>query len=282
MDGGGHVGSECPGRGGPDQQRGVFVQQGESHEKAGVDYFLVAFGDYLVLREAGAAARTPGHDVPALVKPAAFVAPLEELPDGVVVLVRHRVVRVVPVHPVGEPLGLVGDDVREAADALFAEFHELVDAVSLDVALGLEAEFLFDLYLYPQPLPVESVLKALPVSLHVAEPQEQVLVGAAPCVVYAHGVVRRDGAVDERIALVRLRVALSVLARQVVVVPPLQDVALKFGEIYPGVDLLEHFQTSLNVRLAWCLFALSTSRAGAPPSVLCPSWIRPHAGATRP
>ena len=43
-----------------------------------------------------------------MVEEAALVALLEEAPDGVVVLLRHREVGVVPIHPVAQPDRLVG------------------------------------------------------------------------------------------------------------------------------------------------------------------------------
>jgi hypothetical protein len=126
------------------------------------------------------------------------VALLQELPDGVVVLVRHRVVGVVPVHPVAEPDGLLGLDGGELADALLALLHEAGQAELLDVTLALEAEFLLHLHFHPEPLAVEAVLVAQLASLHGVEALVAVLVGAAPGMVELHRVIRRDGAVQER------------------------------------------------------------------------------------
>ncbi len=52
----------------------------------------VAIGDDLMLADSGGAARTPGHDISALVQPALFPALLEERPDHVIVFVGEGVV----------------------------------------------------------------------------------------------------------------------------------------------------------------------------------------------
>ena len=149
-------------------------------------------------------------------------------------------VGVVPVHPVTEPLGLLGDDVGEPVDAGLAHLDELPDAETLDVALGGEAKLLLDLDLDPQSLAVEAVLEPLPVPLHVAEAEEEVLVAAAPCVVHAHRVVCGYGAVDERVGVLRLAIAESVLERDRVVVPPVERLPFHRGKVDPGVDWFKH------------------------------------------
>ena len=151
------------------------------------------------------------------------MAHLQEMPDRVVILVRHGVVRVVPVHEVCEALRLLRLHVGESADPRLAVLHELADAVRLDVSLRPEALFLFDLHLYPQPLAVETVLEPLLVALHVPETKEQVLVGSAPGVVDAHGVVGRDRAVYEREGLLGGVVAVQVSVDDARLVPPLEQ-----------------------------------------------------------
>ncbi len=105
--------------------------------------------------------------------------------------------RVVPVHPVPEPLALLGLAGREGQHALLAQADELGDPVRLDVALRGEAEVALDVDLDPQALAVEAVLVPLVLAQHRVEPLVQVLVGAAPGVVDAHRVVGGDRPVEE-------------------------------------------------------------------------------------
>ena len=85
--GDGDIGGERPGRGGPDQQRGLLLAaDGEAHEDRSVGGDAPAFGHFH-LREPGAAAAAPGHHVVAAIEEALVVALLEEGPDGVIVLV---------------------------------------------------------------------------------------------------------------------------------------------------------------------------------------------------
>ena len=85
--GDGDIRSERPGRGGPDQERGLFLApNGEAHEDGSVGGDAAAFGHFH-LRKARAATAAPGHHVVAAVNEALGVALLEEGPDGVVVFV---------------------------------------------------------------------------------------------------------------------------------------------------------------------------------------------------
>src|SRR4030067_3822823 len=72
------------------------------------------------------------------------------------VLVGHRVVGVVPIHPVAQANGLLRLDAGEPADPLLAALDEPGDAERFDVPLGLEAQFLLDLDLHPQPPAAEA------------------------------------------------------------------------------------------------------------------------------
>ncbi|OPZ97572.1 MAG: hypothetical protein BWY71_01558 [Planctomycetes bacterium ADurb.Bin412] len=95
-----HIGRQRPGRGRPDQQ--VFplpAHQRKLHEHGGIFDVLIPFPP-LLFGDAGLAAGTPGHGVQPLVDQPLLVALFEERPDGVVVLVAHGVIAVVPVHPV--------------------------------------------------------------------------------------------------------------------------------------------------------------------------------------
>jgi hypothetical protein len=158
--------------------------------------------DQLVLGERRAAARAPHHRAVAAVQPAALVADLQEAPDVADVRVGHREVAGVPVHPLAEPARLLGLDAGVLRHPLAAGAREHVEPVALDLALRVQAERLLHLDLDPQPLAVEPVLEALVVAEHRVVALPDVLERPAPRVVDAHRVVRRDGAVEERIPLV--------------------------------------------------------------------------------
>ncbi len=192
---------------------------------------LVAFRHDLVLGDPGAAPRAPRHHVVPLVHEAALPAPLEEHPDAVVVLVGHRVVRVVPVHPVAEAQRLLRLDARVVEDAGLAPLDELGDPVPLDVALAPEPELLLDLDLHPQPLAVEAVLVALAVAQHRVVAAEEVLVRPPPGMVDAHRVVGGDGPVEERPAGRGAGVTGDVLLEDSLAAPPLHQRPLLGGKI---------------------------------------------------
>src|SRR5205085_3634172 len=109
----------------------------------------------------GPAPRAPRHRAVALVQPAALLAELEDVPDVRDVVVGVGEVRVVPIHPLTEPDGLLRDRFGRAVHARTARVGEAVDAVRLDVALAVEIQLALDLDLDPQPLAVEAVLIAL-------------------------------------------------------------------------------------------------------------------------
>src|SRR5262249_9554567 len=93
VDGATDVAGQRPARRRPDEQTlaGPVAQREPDEDRLVMD-LLVAFLD-LHLAEADAAARAPRHGVEAAVDQAALVALLEEGPDRVVVLLRHREVR---------------------------------------------------------------------------------------------------------------------------------------------------------------------------------------------
>src|SRR5262249_27075877 len=218
---------------------------------------------HLHLRQANRAARAPRHGVVSTVDELPVVALLEERPDGVVVLLRHRevaaalvgaflpVVAAVPVHPVAQADRLLRLPAGKLIDALLAERHEAVDAgeavagdEALDVALGAEAQLLLDLDLDPEALAVEAVLVAQLVAGHGVVALVNVLVGAAPGVVDAHRVVGGDPAVEEgplRLAAVLLAEALEGLGA----LPEGEDGALQGREVYLRVYLLERHVRNL-------------------------------------
>src|SRR5574338_478312 len=151
-----------------------------------------------MLRERRAAAPAPGHRARPSVGPAVLVALLEEMPDVLGIGVRHRVIRVVPVHPLPEPGRLAAYLVGELRHALAAGAGEAVQPERLDVALRVELEVLLYLHLDPQPVAVEPVLVALVEALQRLVTLVNVLVGTPPAVMHAHGIVRRDRPIYER------------------------------------------------------------------------------------
>ena len=85
------------------EQVGVFlIDQGKADVDGKMGPFLVTLGHDFVLRDASAATRAPGHDIVPLIDPSLFMAGLQEMPDRVVVFVRHGEVGIIPIHPVAE------------------------------------------------------------------------------------------------------------------------------------------------------------------------------------
>src|SRR5688500_9833835 len=154
-----------------------------------------------MLRDAGAAARAPGHDVVPLVQPASLVDCLQEVPDRVVVLIGHREIRVIPVHPVPKADRLLGDAFGKRQHPLLASLDEFGNAELLDVSLALEAKVLLDFDFDPKSLAVEAVLIALALTEHGLIALEEILVGSTPGVMHTHGVVRRNWTIEKRVPL---------------------------------------------------------------------------------
>ncbi len=88
--------------------------EGKAQEDGRVGDLLVAVGQ-LVLRERCPAAGAPGHRLVPLVEPAPFVTDLQEVPDVLDVGVGHRVVGVVPAHPLAEADRLLCLDLAESS-----------------------------------------------------------------------------------------------------------------------------------------------------------------------
>ena len=142
----GHVCRERPWRRGPNQQALAFsVEKRELQIYGVVGDLLIALGHNFMLRQARSAARAPGHGVPAFVDPTPFVATLQKAPDGVVIFVRHRVIRVVPVHPHRKPFRLLRNDPRIALNTRFTLLNKTPNSVIFDVVLGCKVELFLDL-----------------------------------------------------------------------------------------------------------------------------------------
>src|SRR5579859_1446558 len=158
----------------------------------------VAFGRDLMLGERRATAWAPGQHIMAPVEPAMGMAQLQKAPDAIVVLVGMRIIALLPVHPVAEPLALCGLDCRKVGHTLLAALDEGRDAVGFDLALAGEAQVLFDIDLYPESLAVKALLPAQLLSQHAMVAVIQIFQRAPPGVMHAHGVICGDGAINER------------------------------------------------------------------------------------
>ena len=165
---------------------------------------------------------------------------LEEGPDAGDIFIGIGKVRVIPIHPLTETNRLVGDDGGEFFHALDALVGELVQTVSLDVVLGLEAELLLDLDLNPKTLRVKAVAVVGVAALHGMVLNESILEGSAPDVVDTHGVVGGDRAVDEAI-LRAVCVFLLELVEAVVFLPEGENFLFVFNEGVFGVKFFLHF-----------------------------------------
>ena len=163
------------------------------------------------------------------------MALLEEEPDRIVVLVRHREVGVVPVHPIPKANGLVGLHCRKAPHSLLARFDKSINPERFDIALRGESLFLFDFDFNPQPLAVEALLEPQLVALHRLEAIEQVFVCPAPRMMDTHRAIRRDRPVNEtpfRLA----PVFLDQKVKSVVFLPEGEDASFKRGKVNVGTD----------------------------------------------
>src|SRR5437868_5663649 len=198
---GGDVGRQRPRCRRPDDDRlPVMVEQRKADEQRRVGLLLVdARLRELVLREGGAAARTPFRRAMADVEPAALVDDLEEAPDVLDVRVAEGEVVLAPVHPLAEPLRAARQLRRRAHHHVAAAPRELLEPELLDLALRVEPERALDADLDPEALAVEAVLVALVEAAERLVALEDVLERPPPRGVNAerHS-VRRDGPVDER------------------------------------------------------------------------------------
>src|SRR5581483_7436555 len=208
----------------------AFREHGKAHVQRRVRHLLVRAG-HLMLGERGAAAGAPWHRAMPAYQPALLVAELQDAPDVRDVVVAVRVIGVVPVHPLAEADRLLRDRRGAPVDAGAARTREPVDPVRLDVALAVQVQLPLDLHLDPEALAVEAVLVALVESLHRLVALVEVLVGASPGVVNAHGLdVRGDRSIDERVA----RSAGVLLPQRVegpLALPQVEHAVLELGEI---------------------------------------------------
>ena len=192
-------------------------------------HFLVGV-QHLVLRETRPAPRAPRHRPVRSVQPPLVVALSQEMPDVLDVGVIEGVVVRAPLHPLAELDGLLELQRRVLLDPRPALADEVLQAELLDIALRLEAQFLLDLDLHPQPVAVEAVLVPLPAPLHGLVAQVDVLVGPSAGMVNAHGVIGGDGTVNEGVDGAAC-VLLEQLPKRIGLFPQLQHVELRLSEV---------------------------------------------------
>ncbi len=155
---------------------------------------------------------------------------LQRPPDALDVVVRHRLVRVAEVGPIGDPLGEALPVGHVPQDALATPRVELVDAVGLDVALGLQAEFLLDLELDRKAVTVPATAAGNGVAAHRLVARIDVFEDAGQHVVHARPAVRRRRPfVDD--VLVGSLAGRDGAGEHVLVAPSLEDLSLERGHI---------------------------------------------------
>jgi hypothetical protein len=184
------VGGERPGRRRPREQHIAGAQRARrtGHREPHVDRrildVLVALGD-LVGRQRRAAARAVGDDLVTLVEQVAVPHRLQRPPDRLDVARLERVVGIVHVDPVADPLGQrapVGEVLEHGLAALAVELR---DAVALDVVLGSKTELLLHGDLDRQPVRVPAGLALDVVPGHRLVAREDVFEDACEHVVRA-------------------------------------------------------------------------------------------------
>jgi hypothetical protein len=122
---------------------------------------------------------------------------LQELPDVFDVGVGKRVIVGAPIHPLAKPDRPGGQLGRRPLHDLPASGRERLEAVLLDLALGVQAEFALNPDLDPQSLAVEAVLVALVEPAHRLIALEDILERAPPRGMHAQHLVRRDRPIDK-------------------------------------------------------------------------------------
>jgi len=155
--------------------------------------------------------------------------------------------RIIPVHPVAEANRLLRLHGRHAQHALLAAQHKAIEPIGLDVLLGSKAELLFDLHLDPQALAIKAVLVAQLSALHGPKAAKEVLVGASPAMMHAHGIVGCDGPVDERPVRLAL-VELAQFIKGVRLLPKAEHLPLLRDKIHIGRNRVERSHALL---LCW-------------------------------
>lgn len=151
--------------------------------------------------------------------------------------------RVIPVHPVTKTLRLFRLASRKPEDSAFAFVDEVINPVLMDGRLRSQAQLLFDFDLDPQTLAIEAILVALVMPGHCEEALVRILIRAAPCMMNAHWVIRRDGSIEEAPSLAP-GVLLPQLAEDLSDFPELQNGMLTGNKIAVSNGLKHDWKTS--------------------------------------
>ena len=253
MQGQGRIGGQGPRRSGPDQEILVPTASDPATEETGWIGLLLVRIHQFVLAQAGSAPPAPGHGTVTAVQPFPGVAGLQKMPDMLDVVVVQGVVGgrmavvVVPLHPVSHAYGLPRYPLRVLVHPGAARPGELGEAERLDVPFRIETKRPLHLDFHPQALTIEPVLPPLVESLHGFVAAVQVLVGPAPGVVDAHGVIRGDRTVDKGPgrAIRQLR---TQFVENPMVLPPCEDALLHPGVFHLSIKGFEFHSSHLAFR----------------------------------
>src|SRR3972149_11984248 len=176
------------------------------------------------------------------------------MPNPIVISVRKRVVRVIPIHKVAEALGLLGLDTGVLLDPLSAQIDKLGDGgffvawnQILNIFFALEPQLLLNLHFHPKTLGVETVLEALAESSHVFVALEKIFVGSPPSVVHSHRIVGGDWPVQKSELPGCLPIFLQIFFNQTGGVPPFQNFSFQRRKIRYRPHLFKrHIRKSLS------------------------------------
>ena len=163
--------------------------------------------------------------------------------------------RIIPFHPVAEPLRLFRLTCSKPQNTTFTFVHKVVDAIFIHSRFCSESQLLFNFHLNPQSLAVKSILVTLVMPRHGKETLVRIFVGPAPGVMDAHGVIGSDRAVQKAPPFAAA-IAFPQPAKGVVLRPEFQDgmftgnkAAVRYG--------LKHEWESYSVR---CVHSRSSRR----------------------
>ena len=261
------VGRQCPRCGRPDQQRrGWIVRERKRHVHGRILDRLVPEA-HLAGGECRAALGPPPDDLVAAVEQSLLIEPAQRPPYALDIglVVRHVGVGEVnpEAHPAGHLLPLLGvpeHRVHALADEAF-------DAVVLDGLLAVDAEFLFDFYLYREPVRVPSRLARNVSARHGPVAQEDVLEHAREHVAVVRQPVCSGGTLVEDEALGSLA-ELQALVEDLLLVPELADLALTCAEIDNRLGALESGLAHGGLGLPYFLVSRTVAAR--------PDWPRPE------
>ena len=234
-----------------------------------------------MVAQARLAARAVGGAAVVLVDQPVLPELLEDPPAALDVVVVVRDVRVLHVRPERDALRQLLEVAHVAVHALPALRVEAVDAVRLDLGLGVQPQLLLDLDLDRQTVRVPARLPGHAIAPHRLVAREQVLDDARHDVVHARTAVRRRRPFVEHEQVV-LRPLLDAAPEDVVLPPELENPCLELGEADTRIDWSEelgHFRPPGRELPGRTQESPSRSGTGATPAV--PPCFPHEAGALR-